>query len=446
MRRPSARRASGPSDFGTYIKITHLLNDYSTPASTYIQRLMESHQRPILIIGAGIAGLALAQGLRKKGIPFLVFERDISSDSRPQGWALTIHFSLQLLLDFLPVDIASRLHTTQIDPNVKHDKSHSVFLNLESCSPKWSLPPTYGNRMRVARGRLRTLLMEGLEERILWGKKLHSFDIGCNQVTTSFEDGTVYTGELLVGVDGCHSTVRSLMYGPDLSQPKPIPACFLGTQALATPSQMKPLLALDKTLFQGSHPSSPVWMWFSVMDRPDPTATAGGASFWRVQICLSWLSPVGNSDVPKDNEGRVRLMREKSKDFHPTFRDIFLHILGDSHEPIVNVPLEFWWLPQDEKPSTLQDRVFLAGDAAHTMPLYRGEGFNHALMDVHHLIKVVVSLLSEQKGQENHMENYEDEIRSRGRRAALMCRDACLEVHQLDKLGDHSVVRQKAFP
>lgn len=40
----------------------------------------------VLIIGAGIAGLALAQILRKHDIPFEIFERD--NESRSQGWAL----------------------------------------------------------------------------------------------------------------------------------------------------------------------------------------------------------------------------------------------------------------------------------------------------------------------------------------------------------------------
>jgi 2-polyprenyl-6-methoxyphenol hydroxylase-like FAD-dependent oxidoreductase len=42
----------------------------------------------VIIIGAGIAGLCLAQILRKEGVPFEIFERD--DGSRSQGWIITV--------------------------------------------------------------------------------------------------------------------------------------------------------------------------------------------------------------------------------------------------------------------------------------------------------------------------------------------------------------------
>jgi 2-polyprenyl-6-methoxyphenol hydroxylase-like FAD-dependent oxidoreductase len=45
----------------------------------------------VLILGAGLGGLTLAQSLRKKGITFQVFERDSDPHARPQGWAIALH-------------------------------------------------------------------------------------------------------------------------------------------------------------------------------------------------------------------------------------------------------------------------------------------------------------------------------------------------------------------
>lgn len=45
----------------------------------------------VLIVGAGLGGLAVAQGLRNKGISYEIFDRDESEDSRFQGWAIFMH-------------------------------------------------------------------------------------------------------------------------------------------------------------------------------------------------------------------------------------------------------------------------------------------------------------------------------------------------------------------
>lgn len=45
-----------------------------------------TEERKVLIIGAGISGLLLAQILRKAGIPVEVFERD--DGTRNQGWSV----------------------------------------------------------------------------------------------------------------------------------------------------------------------------------------------------------------------------------------------------------------------------------------------------------------------------------------------------------------------
>lgn len=45
----------------------------------------------VLIVGAGVGGLSLAQALRKQNVSFEIFERDDHADSRFQGWAIAMH-------------------------------------------------------------------------------------------------------------------------------------------------------------------------------------------------------------------------------------------------------------------------------------------------------------------------------------------------------------------
>lgn len=51
---------------------------------------------PILIIGAGPGGLALAQSLRKRNVKFRIFERDFGKEARVQGWAVALQWLVLL--------------------------------------------------------------------------------------------------------------------------------------------------------------------------------------------------------------------------------------------------------------------------------------------------------------------------------------------------------------
>ncbi len=44
----------------------------------------------VIIIGAGLGGLALAQALHAHDVPFEIFERDAAPGSRKQGWAVAL--------------------------------------------------------------------------------------------------------------------------------------------------------------------------------------------------------------------------------------------------------------------------------------------------------------------------------------------------------------------
>ena len=51
----------------------------------------EFHRPHVLILGAGLGGLCLAQSLRKHGVSFEIFEKDASLHARLQGWAIALH-------------------------------------------------------------------------------------------------------------------------------------------------------------------------------------------------------------------------------------------------------------------------------------------------------------------------------------------------------------------
>jgi 2-polyprenyl-6-methoxyphenol hydroxylase-like FAD-dependent oxidoreductase len=65
--------------------------------------------KPVLIIGAGVVGLTLAQGCREAGIPFQIFEQNEEKSKRNEGWGLSLHWSLKSLERTIGHELAARL-------------------------------------------------------------------------------------------------------------------------------------------------------------------------------------------------------------------------------------------------------------------------------------------------------------------------------------------------
>lgn len=124
----------------------------------------------ILIVGAGITGLLLAQSLRKRASSspatstpeFSIFERDPSPSFRGAGWGLTIHWSLKDFISLLPQYLVDRLPETFVNPEAveQGDTGNFLLYDLQTGAEKFRVPPN--ERIRVSRERLRRLLMDGL--------------------------------------------------------------------------------------------------------------------------------------------------------------------------------------------------------------------------------------------------------------------------------------------
>lgn len=127
---------------------------------------------PILIIGAGISGLILAQYLQRCGIPFEIFDRDSAFDARSGGWGLTLHWALPALRHLLPEHLVARLPETFVnkDAAARGDMGRFHFFDLKSGRALYDVPAE--ERIRVNRGRLRELLTSGLDVQVSWGSPL----------------------------------------------------------------------------------------------------------------------------------------------------------------------------------------------------------------------------------------------------------------------------------
>ncbi|KAI3318671.1 cercosporin toxin biosynthesis protein [Xylariaceae sp. AK1471] len=165
----------------------------------------------ILIIGGGLGGLCLAQGLLKAGLPFRVFDRDASADWRPQGYRLRINSDgANALRDMLPSELWERFQKTCCIAEIGEtdiNAADGTIIASRAMKPKGPGPKPYTCDRTV----LRNILLSGLSEKISYGKELLHYtvsEVPGGHVVAYFKDGTTATGCFLVGADGAASVTR----------------------------------------------------------------------------------------------------------------------------------------------------------------------------------------------------------------------------------------------
>ncbi|KAL8870915.1 MAG: hypothetical protein Q9174_003149 [Haloplaca sp. 1 TL-2023] len=411
----------------------------------------------ILIIGAGITGLVLAQALKKHGIAFTVFERDESVSARGRGWGLTIHWSLDTFLSLLPEHLVEKLPSVYVDPEASErgENGNFLFFDLRTGEERWRVPPN--KRIRVSRERLRGLVMGGLD--VQWSKTLETIEYPDNDtVVARFADGTEAAGTLLVGADGSRSVVRSLLlsYDPRAALNKPLPVRLLGASVVYPSSLALRMRALDPFFFQGGDPGSDAFMWFSFLDTPANNAREEKDTY-ECQILVSWPYRKGFGgreeplEIPYRNEERVNLMKELVQGWTNPFYDCVMNIPGDAEVKAIGledfVPRVGMW-------ENRQGRVTLMGDAAHAMTMcrsFRGEAYNHGVTDIAGLLSAILSSFppssspsstapepAKKQTQKEAIDSYEAEMIKRTAPAVLTSRRACLDAHDYKRIDDQS--------
>ncbi|KAK3346027.1 hypothetical protein B0T25DRAFT_571189 [Lasiosphaeria hispida] len=220
---------------------------------------MPSQTPHVLIIGAGIGGLTLAQCLRKQGVTFEVFERDASASAKGQGYCVGLHDLEGLFEDALPDDLPPLADSFHLRPLPL--PSQAVF-HLPTGRMLYVEDTPETPCLRVNRLRFRQLLSTGVD--INWGKKAAGIEEDEEKVTVVFEDGTSATGDLVVGADGAFSGVRPyILQKPNEEVLTPYPTAAIFGETKIRGEQLEQQLQLaysgylvfgpDFTLFCGAN-------------------------------------------------------------------------------------------------------------------------------------------------------------------------------------------------
>ncbi|KAG0346439.1 hypothetical protein BG005_000740 [Podila minutissima] len=190
------------------------------PKAPLTEEELANMEKPkVLIVGAGIGGLMLANLLQKGNIPYEVYERN--KVMKPFGSAMSLGSCFKQLFQQLEIyeefeKIGKPNHTMELF----NSEMKSMFV-LDSTARETI---TGGVEYIVARPDLYNLLLHQIpKERIHMGKKVMSFLQNDGGVMIRCSDNSTVQGDILVGADGTYSGVRQHLY-KTLKEKKVLPA------------------------------------------------------------------------------------------------------------------------------------------------------------------------------------------------------------------------------
>ncbi|KAF2205384.1 FAD/NAD(P)-binding domain-containing protein [Delitschia confertaspora ATCC 74209] len=374
--------------------------------------MAEERQLETLIIGAGTTGLLVAQGLKKAGLPFRIFEYESPStyQTRPREWGMTLHWGSEHVSKVLPPELVARMSETYADPTVSPDavtglpifngKTGEQIVEMKAEKP-----------VRVSRKKLRNLFSEGVA--VEYGKEVVDIQeaeveeggVKREKVRVVFKDGTDAVGDLVVGCDGARSRARECIVGKEKAELTDVPLSMFNFTSRFTAEQALELRKLNPLFINAIHPDHGTMFWISIQDAPDPS----DPSTWLFQLLLSWThNPLPASQ--NTQEGRMAFFKKRASEYAEPWRSAGEWVKEDCRIPMD--PGTYWG--KAERWDNRGGRMTIAGDAAHPMTPHRGQGLNNALQDAVHFSSAVALAASGTKTLKEAIDDYDKEVLERG--------------------------------
>jgi salicylate hydroxylase len=343
----------------------------------------------VVIAGAGLSGLCLAQGLTATGISCAVYERDPDL-SRRGGYRITMNGDGgDALQRCLPADLYELyLQCSRVTP----PRRMSVVID-EQCVERTTAPhlgpPNDGERPHTAidRRTLRQILAARLTDRIHPGAAVVGYERRGESIVVELSDGTQAEGDVLVGADGVASAVRAQL----LPEVEIIDTGVRGLGVFArTPLTPEIHDALPPILLDGfviASDSDGVTLALGAMDPREPPERA--AKRLTTDLTLDPVEPYmmlsggvrPGTVIPAPGEwgpgtpDEVHAqMCDAVADWHPALRGLVARI---DHATLFSAHFK----RLDPTPAWESSNVTVIGDAIHAMLPTFGMGGNTSLRD-----------------------------------------------------------------
>lgn len=350
----------------------------------------------VLIIGAGISGLALAHGFQKHGISFHLYERNHTQTYRPQGYRLRIASEAVAALEYLlPTSVWETFEMTcaemRFRSSIPSIEAQTAEVELSGNSLHYD--PAKPQPRTVDRTVFRDVLLKGLPDgSVSYGKGFARYEGSSSGVRVFFMDGSQATGTLLVGADGARSRVRR-QFLPGLKILDTGARCIYGK----TPLTSSLIEKLEPEIMRGISGIKDQSKEYIISMVVEPIVfpireQMQGEGISCPEDYLYWVLVAKPKVIGLSETGNPRLTAAESenlalkvtKEWHPSVRAIIQGQCRGETATLTMSSVESVFGPWEP-----QQTVTLLGDAVHPM-IAAGSGAIVALQDAHTLCKILV--------------------------------------------------------
>jgi salicylate hydroxylase len=388
----------------------------------------------VFVVGAGLGGLTAAACLRRAGYDVTVFEQAAALGEVGAGVQIGPN-AVRVLQEIGLIDAFEKVAVRPTSLDVCDWKTGGVLNTIilgESYEARYGLPYYH-----VHRADLHALLADAFEamapDRIRLNAKCVGLDQLGPEIRLTFADGTTAVGDVVIGADGIHSSVREGLFGPDNPRFTGIVA-FRGT----VPLDRMPPGMIERKGYNWSGPDhhfvhyllkgGSLMNCVGVCDKKD----------WRVE---SWSV-----------EGDMAEFRSEFSGWHETIQSL-----------IDGMDRCFKWALYDREPLDQWSRghATLLGDACHPMLPFLAQGACMAIEDGYVLTHCLrtndnvaaalkayerirlprvsrVQLGARERGESLHLTDPKAMAERNARNAA----DPELRAREMDWIYDHDVVAE----
>ncbi|TVY90321.1 FAD-dependent monooxygenase [Lachnellula willkommii] len=368
----------------------------------------------ILIVGAGVGGLALGQNLKKNGISFTLFERDASPSVRAQGYRVRVAGGgAEGLRECLDDEMFNLFENTCAESKPLTDGGRFSAMNadsMESLFPnefpglpkgpggpgqgppemvKMSSQKVFNKPYNVDRTMLRNVLLLGQENHVKFAKSFTYYETTSTGVTAFFRDGTSERGTLLVGADGTFSPVRKQLL-PNVRYVDTLSRVIYGKMPLTEEliARFQPKALKWMTVIQDQS----LTLFMEPVRFPKDASVVTNGRVPRIDDYAYWVlggnaETFGLSDAEFHNlsgKDAADLTLKLTSHWDPSFKAIF-----ELQNAAQSAPLRLITAKPERPEWTPSANVVLMSDAIHAMMPTGGSGANTALADASLLGRII---------------------------------------------------------